>query len=209
MVKEEKNEMPKANRKSILYLETNWRTVAFILLSVIILLTIVLGFHLMAKPICSNVLRIRDNAELELQANQDFLIFYGVLFLTAVTGILTMTPHFNEKHYGEKKVLSAIYIGLLVIMLYSISSSWDILRENNDLFFNSGLLGTEWSLYFQNRGIASWLFNQPLLEKILLWLLMSFILVIFELLLSIKVGWFKRAIENHSEKEDPAIGNDF
>jgi hypothetical protein len=155
-----------------------------------------LYLHLRVMPVSSSILGSIDNVKIELQGNQDFLIFYGVLFLTCVTGILTMIPHFKEATWGERKVLSSIYVGLLCTMLVSILNSWDILRENSDLF-NSGLLGNEWNTYLHDRGLANQLhiFDNPLNFEFSLTLLLSIVLVIFELLLLIKCGWLKRESE--------------
>ena len=129
----------------------------------------------------------QEGARLEVESNNDFLIFYAVLFFTCVVGTIELLPSFEEwvkKGSWEKRLLSFLYAGLLFGMLFSISSSWRILRENHDIIFSGKL----------ENGIKDYISaNQTIFDHLLdvryEAIIKIIIASIFELLYFAKIKW--------------------
>jgi len=49
------------------------------------------------------------HAELEIQSNEDFLIFNGTLFLAFIVGMVELLPVLKKAKNMEKKMLSILY----------------------------------------------------------------------------------------------------
>jgi len=81
-----------------------------------------------------------DTAKLLVQANQDFLIFNGTIFVACVVGLITLLPEirtiFEKGGKLSRITLSIIYYLLVGGTIVSVSDGYTNLRENFSLFFS-------------------------------------------------------------------------
>jgi hypothetical protein len=142
-------------------------------------------------------------AEIELQANNDFLIFLGTIFLTSVIGIVTLLQLLKQSiGFKEKMLLSVLYFGLVVGIVYSLSGVLHILRENFSLI-NSGIL---------ENGLRDWLSQTTFFDfyksiqgvwGTILGLVMVFLFtIVVDLLFIVKVGVWADYNDQSSEERD-------
>jgi hypothetical protein len=136
----------------------------------------------------------QPGAELELQANNDFLIFLGTIFLTSLLGIAELLQWLKKgMDSREKKLLALLYLSLLLGLICSLSMILHILRENFSIV-NSGVL---------ENGLKSWLvqttyfdfnsFMQGVGGTILGSIAISILTIIVNLLFSIRYGWWNES----------------
>lgn len=83
-----------------------------------------------------NTQELDDNdAELLPEINRDFLIFWAILFFTCVAGIIELIPSFyiSGSKTPNQFMLTIIFLGLVIVLLLSISQCLKVLRGNTML----------------------------------------------------------------------------
>lgn len=130
----------------------------------------------------------KESAKMELQSNDNFMIFYAVLIFTFVTGILAIIGIFDKQTIGEQTILGIIYEGMLFGISYSIWQIWIILRENYNIVYCTDLF-PDLKAYYKGRGVVGRFHN--LLSA---WFEVASVLtvfVLFELLFLMEIGLLK------------------
>lgn len=82
-----------------------------------------------------------DDGRFIANANRDSILFWGVIFLTCVVGIvelLQLEPRQGFKYW----LVFVFYVALLILMVQCMSKGWDLYRENYELT-DRGKLGKE------------------------------------------------------------------
>lgn len=80
----------------------------------------------------------KENAEFELSANGDFLIFWAVLLFTCLVGSIELFQLVNKRDkIGLKILYFFLFLVLLVGIVASISRSLAIIRENYEIMTSS------------------------------------------------------------------------
>ena len=109
---------------------------------------------------------------------REFSIFFAVLFLTCIVGIIELLPEFDKIH-GNVWLggsLSAIYFGLLALMIFSIDKCFWLYEQNKRL---TGEFG------FNFPEIEPFYLKGKKIER----LLIAGILVTFFILYLVKIGF--------------------
>lgn len=86
-----------------------------------------------------------QNGRFIADANRDSVLFWGVMFLTCVVGIVELLQ-LEPKQEFQKWLLFVLYVGLLIGMVLSMSKGWDLYRENYELTIK-GKLGGDIKVY--------------------------------------------------------------
>ena len=78
-----------------------------------------------------------QNGDLQfiIQGNNDFLVFYGTVFLTCVVGMVTLLQLDTDRHGAMKVPLAALYFVLLGGVTLSVEGIMKILKENFTLIY--------------------------------------------------------------------------
>jgi hypothetical protein len=135
---------------------------------------------------CANNLK-PENAKMELQSNDNFLIFYAVLLFTFVTALLAITSilNMNKQTICEQHVLGSIYEGMCFGIVVCIIQFWTILRENDEIVNNTNLF-PDLKQYYEGRGFMG---KSPwILKKWFELIVILIVLFPFELLLFLEIG---------------------
>ena len=103
----------------------------------------------------SNLTRAEETARYIFSLGREFLIFWAVLFFTAVAGIITLLPEIKPA-YGRRYMIpiSLLYFVLVGLMVISVQSCFRIVEWGNELIYNKSL-GQDTLIYAQ--GHRTWI----------------------------------------------------
>jgi len=135
--------------------ESQKNVLAVTFIVVLALFTILFLTVSLRPPTDVNILAVQANgtanesAKFKAEINRDFLIFWAIIFFTCITGIIALLQHLKTVQTGTERALFLIlYFGLVLGVLVSMTTSWNIIRESQE-FTRRGLLGLDFQQYMQ------------------------------------------------------------